>query len=219
MAKNQDEWTTDMASKISVLSTFAAIMASFALFSFGYCGANSAPVATAERSGKLVVSESRILLTERAWLSSTDENHWIEQGKRTDVGYMMALSLSQHDKSYLDRFVRHIQNSPTNVLLIDAISDKALATIRQMPRLRALVIHGSDVTDAGLKYFLKMPHLETVGFYYCEVTQEGVDRFRQLMPETRFEIYDSSRHGFVFDWNGCLATPFRQAYMKPSSWR
>jgi len=216
-----------MASHLAVLTTAAAIAASCTLFAIEHQNNSHRMVAQVENvtgaSGETVsskdVSSSR---PEVRWARmkfiGQDEKDWIETGKRTNVGWITAYTFSGNE-FLADQYVHHLRDSSVNVLNIDSISDDGLATICQMPRLRALVIFNSKVTDAGLEQFVNVPHLETVGFYYCSVTQAGLTRIRQQMPETHFEIYSPSRNGFVFKETGCLTSKFLATYWKKSSWR
>lgn len=141
---------------------------------------------------------------------------WVKVGKRDDVGWLVAIN-TEFDSTKSDRLVRHLVNSPANVLVISSISNKALSILQQMPRLRALILMDCEVSDQGLKHLRAFPNLETVGFFNCDVTHDGVARLQDRMPVTRFEIHSSREAGFVFHVTGCLTRRFQNAYHR-STW-
>lgn len=215
-----------MESRIALFTTTASLIATVGVLLVGNQSSShqtvdettTCPARSTVLNNDATLLAPELRLTESVTLTIYEED-WIAAGKQMNVGWINVFGDSKYGSSYCDGLVHHIRNSPANVLQIASITDEGLATIRQLPRLRALVIFNSNVTDAGLRHLVDMPHLETVGLYYCNVTKEGVDRIRRQMPETHFEIHDSSKRGFVFDQSGCLATEFLQTYRKKSSWR
>ena len=67
-----------------------------------------------------------------------------------------------------------------------AVDDDDLAWLKELPRLRTVVLTSSPISDAGLRHLRPLTHLETVDLrFITEVTDEGIASLRRALPEVK----------------------------------
>lgn len=66
-----------------------------------------------------------------------------------------------------------------------SIIDDDLTWLKELPRLRIVVLTSSPVTDAGLPHLRGLTHLETVDLRFTGVTDDGVASLRRALPQAK----------------------------------
>ncbi len=167
----------------------------------------SAVVEQVSRPSEATRSTELVVLSNR-------RDRWVDAGSRADVGILIAVD-GELGVSTFDSFVQYVESSTSRAFVVTSISDKAFDSLRKMPELRALVVIEGSVTNACLDRLREFPCLETVGFYYCDVTHEAIAHIQSRMPGTRFEVFEPGVTGFVFDATDCISSAFFTTY-RPS---
>ena len=63
------------------------------------------------------------------------------------------------------------------------VTDADLAALRWFSRLRALDLHGSQVSDAGLVHLKRLKYLEQLNLADTQVTEAGLNELRSALPK------------------------------------
>ncbi len=68
---------------------------------------------------------------------------------------------------------------------LPGITDAAMETVPAFPKLKALVLDETEVSDASVPYLAKASGLRLLSLETTRVTQEGKQRLRDALPETK----------------------------------
>jgi hypothetical protein len=69
-----------------------------------------------------------------------------------------------------------------------AVADDQLATLKELPQLKILVLDGTKVSDAGIESLKECSELQRVFLRMTRVSPAGIDGLRKALPKA--EIYD-----------------------------
>jgi hypothetical protein len=63
-----------------------------------------------------------------------------------------------------------------------AVDDKALDTLKTLPRLRELRLNMAKVTDGGVEDLKSMPNLKVLNIYHTLITEKGLAQLKAALP-------------------------------------
>lgn len=101
----------------------------------------------------------------------------------------------RYDDSLSESHVRHwlagwlgrdaIANVDAVYLGGSAVNDDDLAYLKNLPKLRTLVLTSSPITDAGLLHLRRLTRLETIDLRFTNMTDAGVASLRRALPDAK----------------------------------
>lgn len=122
---------------------------------------------------KLLLSGTRV---------SDDGLAELERLKQLRVLYLSGTAVSDAGLVHIARLPRLEE---LNLSQCKAVGDEGAASLSRVKTLKQLNLTGTQITDEGLKSLTRIPGLEGLYLHGTQVTNEGVARFQQALPECR----------------------------------
>jgi hypothetical protein len=67
------------------------------------------------------------------------------------------------------------------------VSNESFAGLGRLPGLEAILLDSADIDDDGLDQFKALPHLKLLVLHRTKVTDAGVKKLQQALPNCKVE--------------------------------